>query len=188
MQRVGILAALAAALLVGCAAEPDDCGEYSGENAPYIGEPMFDRCSGLELAVDRAAYALGDTLVLTASFETLYSGIGSFGVQFLPLESWTGELGVVVVSPPFADVDHIAFSGDVDLAEAGQCQVAISFVVRDNTPYHISATVRFRQVYDPVGEQLLLMGSDEQIEALGRLDHTAFGNSVPLTLPRPQPK
>lgn len=174
--------------LSGCGAESDDCADPGAKNSPYIGEPMFNRCAGMGLVVDHPAYTAGDTLTLTISFEPLYAGVGELHLQFLPVESRAGQLGVSVTAPSMVSDSGLAFSGLVSMEFTGRLHVPVSFVVRDNTPYHIHAAVRFLQVRDPSTGQLMVVRSDEQIAALGPLDDSDYGTSAPLVLPRPMAK
>lgn len=173
------------AVVAGCDSESDDCADAAARNDPYIGEAMFDRCAGMELTVDRPVYTAGDTLTLTIAFEPLYTGVGRLTVWFLPLESRAGLLGVLVTDPALVGESGMAFTGPAPIPDAGRCELPVSFVVRDNTPYHITAAISFVQVRDPATGELLDMNSEAQIQALGRLDHTAYGNSSPLVLARP---
>ena len=186
MHRKLIFGLISILLLSGCTSEPeDDCFGSNSDKAPYIGEPMFDRCEGFDVKVNRTNFTVGDTLTISMSFSPLFSGRGRLTVWFLPLASNTGHKGIVIASP---EVEHIAgetYFTSVVIDCSGRCQIPLTFVVRDPTPYHISASVRFEEVYDGASDQMYHVGSEEQIEALGKLDHTGYSSST-LELPKPQ--
>lgn len=178
---------LVALLLVSaCGIEPDDCSPSGGNGAPYVGEPMFDRCAGMGLAVDRPVYAVGDTLTLSVTFTPHYSGAARMFLTFLPVAGHRGQVGVAVVAPSVSVVGDVSFEGMVDVDAADRFEVPVRFVVRDDTPYHISATVQFLAVTDPATGESLVLGSDEQLEVFGPLDPSAYGRSAPLVLQRPE--
>jgi len=185
-MRILILLSLAMfAIVAGCGSESDDCADLGSKSSPYVGEPMFDRCAGMDIAVDRQAYSVGDTLTLAISFEPLFEGVASLSVWFLPVEARPGQSCVLVTAPSLVSSTGVLYTGPMTIDGTGRLEQPVSFVVRANTPYHITATVAFLQVRDPATGELLDIQSAEQVAALGRLDHTAYGTSTPLVLARP---